>query len=32
MQDVELYRLSLGIEVPWKVEEVRLDTEPPRST
>ena len=27
MQDVELYRLILGIEVPWKVEEVRLDTE-----
>jgi len=27
MQDVDLYRAILGIAAPWRVEEVRLDTE-----
>ena len=27
MRDVDLYRAILGIEAPWRVEEVRLDTE-----
>ena len=27
MQDVDLYRSILEIEVPWRVAEVRLDTE-----
>jgi hypothetical protein len=27
MQDVDLYRAILGIEAPWRVDEVRLDTE-----